>query len=36
MRHLKRVKKAAAYIRQIMEGSGFDMEAPIKEQLKVR
>ena len=31
----KRVKKPAAYIRQMMEGSGFDMEAPIKEQLKV-
>ena len=31
----KRVKKPAAYIRQMMEGSGFDMEAPVKEQLKV-
>lgn len=31
----KRVKKPAAYIRKMMEGSGFDMEAPIKEQLKV-
>lgn len=30
-----RIKKPAAYIRQMMEGSGFDMEAPIKEQLKV-
>ena len=31
----KRVKKPAAYIRQMMEGSGFDIEAPVKEQLKV-
>ena len=31
----KRVKKPAAYIRKMMEGSGFDMEAPVKEQLKV-
>ena len=30
-----RIKKPAAYIRQMMEGSGFDMEAPVKEQLKV-
>ena len=31
----ERVKKPAAYIRQMLEGSGFDMEAPAKEQLKV-
>lgn len=31
----KRVKKPAAYIRKMLEGTGFDMEAPVKEQLKV-
>ena len=31
----KRVKKPAAYLRKMLEGSGFDHEAPIKEQLKI-
>lgn len=31
----KRVKKPAAYLRKMLEGTGFDHEAPIKEQLKI-
>lgn len=31
----KRVKKPAAYLRKMLEGSGFDHEAPVKEQLKI-